>query len=214
MKHLPLDESITGIRLNSNMTFRRAAKDKVLKEDKKEAVLVEMHCCHHWKNGNSVNFWTREKNPNRENQSQDIYLNLRHICSFKKATFESWTEGNTGGEMATPSWAMRGHRVRAPVCPAGGRSHLLIVSPLTAFPSLNQLLLLQNRFNNTCQLLKCLGFVLRVISLTDVSRTTYQLLLTSWQWRACYRFSEMIHSKGRNDLVKQGWAAFKPKRSR
>lgn len=47
MKHLPLDESITGIRFNSNMTFRRGAKDKVLKEEKKEAVLVEMHCCYH-----------------------------------------------------------------------------------------------------------------------------------------------------------------------
>lgn len=47
MKHPALDESITGIRLNSNMTFSRGAKDKVLKEEKMEAVLVEMHCCYH-----------------------------------------------------------------------------------------------------------------------------------------------------------------------
>lgn len=101
----------------------------------------------------------------------------------------------------------------ASLCEAGGLSHRLTVLPLTAFPSLNQLLLLQNKFNNTCQLLKCLGFVLWVISLTGVIRTTYQLLLTSWQWRACYGFSEMIHTSERNDLVKQGWEVFWPKRS-
>lgn len=89
----------------------------------------------------------------------------------------------------------RGHVVRPWLCEAGGLSHPLIVLPLTALPSLNHLLLLQNRFNNTCQLLKCLGFVLWVLSLTGVIRTTYQLLLTSWQWCACYRFSKVIHTK-------------------
>lgn len=109
--------------------------------------------------------------------------------------------------------ALRGHVARASLRKAAGLSHLLIVFPLTAFPSLNQLLLLQNRFNNTCQLLKCLGFVLWLISLTGVIRTTNQLLLASWQWCACYRLSEMIHTKGRNDLVKEGWEVFRPKRS-
>lgn len=68
---------------------------------------------------------------------------------------------------------------------AGGLSHLLTVSLVTAFLSLNQLLLLYNRFNNTCQLLKRLGFVLWVNSLTGVTRTTDQLLRTSWQWCGC-----------------------------
>lgn len=57
---------------------------------------------------------------------------------------------------------------------------------------------LAKQFNNTCQLLKCQGFLLRVNSLTGVTRTTYQLLLTSWQWGGCYRFSrdDFNHRKG------------------
>lgn len=77
--------------------------------------------------------------------------------------FQIWTEGRTNKclEVAPPvSWAMRGHAVRAWLYKAAGLSHLQTALPLTAFPSLNQILLLQNRFNNTCQLLKCLGFVL------------------------------------------------------
>lgn len=126
-----------------------------------------------------------------------------------------WIERNSDkcSYMAPVFPTMRGHVVRAWVCQAGGLSHLLIVLLLTAFPSLNQLLLLQNRFNNTCQLLKCLGFVLWVNSLTGVTRTTYQLLLTSWQWCGFYRFSEIIQTKGRNDPVIWGWDVFQPKRS-
>lgn len=127
------------------------------------------------------------------------YLNWEQIHSLQNVVVLNWTERNTV-HMLTDSPALslrwdvvvRGWCLKWEAWPTYW-SHYLDSSPLFEPASS-----LAKQFNNTCQLLKCQGFVLRVNSLTGVTRTTYQLLWTFWQWGGCYRFSRdyFNHRKG------------------
>lgn len=123
------------------------------------------------------------------------YLNWGQIYSLQNVAVLNWTERN---EVHT-----RYTHARQPCSrPCCTRSRLVRVwclkqeawptywfHYLDSSPLFEPASSLAKQFNNTCQLLKCQGFVLRVNSLTGVTRTTYQLLWTSWQWGGCYRFS-------------------------
>ena len=116
------------------------------------------------------------------------YLNWEQIHCLQNVAILNWTKRNAGRGSVVRVWCMKQE-----AWPTYW-FHYLDSSPLFEPASS-----LAKQFNNTCQLLKCQGFVLTVNSLTGVTRTTYQLLLTSWQWGGCYRFSRDYLNK------RKGW---------
>ena len=116
------------------------------------------------------------------------YLNWEQIHCLQNVAILNWTKRNAGRGSVVRVWCMKQE-----AWPTYW-FHYLDSSPLFEPASS-----LAKQFINTCQLLKCQGFVLTVNSLTGVTRTTYQLLLTSWQWGGCYRFSRDYLNK------RKGW---------